>query len=72
MPHSIFAGNLANELEWQASTAHAINSQLAISRLSVEMLQDYISRDEHPGQKQRKGFFRSFWKKSRHYSLEHP
>lgn len=28
--------------------------------------------DEHPGQKQRKGFFRSFWKKSRHYSLEHP
>ncbi|KAJ2953716.1 hypothetical protein O0L34_g1336 [Tuta absoluta] len=28
--------------------------------------------EEHPGQKQRKGFFRSLWKKSRHYSLEHP
>ncbi|VVD01725.1 unnamed protein product [Leptidea sinapis] len=28
--------------------------------------------EEHPGQKQKKGFFRSFWKKSRHYSLEHP
>lgn len=28
--------------------------------------------EEHPGQKQRKGFFRNLWKKSRHYSLEHP
>ncbi|OWR51665.1 hypothetical protein KGM_211200 [Danaus plexippus plexippus] len=31
-----------------------------------------LTGEEHPGQKQRKGFFRNLWKKSRHYSLEHP